>query len=113
MKYKQYCKVSDHCQYTGEYRAAVHKICNLKYSVPKKTPIAFHYGFNYDYHFIIKELAVPIEKEVTRIDKHGKETIKNVSYILQSIDSARFIASSLSSLVNSLSEGIHKIKCKY
>ena len=57
----------------------------------KKTPIAFRVGSNYDYHFIIKELAeefekqficlgentekyiaftVPIEKEVTRIDKN-------------------------------------------
>ena len=57
----------------------------------KKTPIAFHIGSNCDYHFIIKELAeefekqftclgentekyitftVPIEKEVTRIDKN-------------------------------------------
>ena len=35
------------------------------------------------------------------------------SYILQFIDSARFMASSLSSLVNNLSEGIHEIKCKF
>ena len=35
------------------------------------------------------------------------------SYILQFIDSAKFIASSLSNLVNNLSEGIHKIKSKY
>ena len=33
--------------------------------------------------------------------------------MLQFFDSARFMASSLSSLVNTLSEGIHKIKCKY
>ena len=32
--------------------------------------------------------------------------------MLQFIDSTRFIASSLSNLVNNLSEGIHKIKCK-
>ena len=42
-----------------------------------------------------------------------KEIIKNILYILQFLDSARFIASSLSNLVNNLSEGIHKIKCKY
>ena len=30
-------------------------------------------------------------------------------YVLQFIDSARFIASSLSNLVNNLSEGIHRI----
>ena len=56
---------------------------------------------------------VPIEKEVTRIDKNGEEITKNISYILQFIDSARFMASSLSNLVNTLSQGIHRIKCKF
>ena len=56
-KDKKYRKVRDHCHYTEEYRGAAHSICNLKYSVPKKIPIAFHNGSNYDYQFIIKELA--------------------------------------------------------
>ena len=29
-------------------------MCNSKYSVPKKIPVAFHGGFNYDYHFFKK-----------------------------------------------------------
>ena len=33
--------------------------------------------------------------------------------MLQFFDSARFMLSSLSNLVNNLSEGIHKIDCKY
>ena len=45
--------------------------------------------------------------------KNGEEITKNMSYILQFIDSARFMASSLSNLVNNLSEGIHRIKCKF
>ena len=53
-----------------------------------------------------------LEKEVTRIDRKGKEITKTESYSLQFIDSARFLASSLSNLVNNLAEGIHKIKCK-
>ena len=32
---------------------------------------------------------------------------------MQYIDSARFVASWLSNLVNNLAEGIHRIKCKY
>ena len=125
---KKYRKVRDH--YTGEYRGAAHSICNLKYSVGKYIPIVFHNGFNSEYHFIIKEFTkeilkkftclgentkryitftVPIEKEVTRIDKNGEEITKSVSYILQFIDSARFMASSLSNLVNNISEGVHRI----
>ena len=53
--------------------------------------------------------TVPIEKEVTRINKNGEEVIKNMSYILRFIDSTRFMVSSLSKLVNNLSEGIHRI----
>ena len=56
--------------------------------------------------------TVAIEKEVTRIDKNGEEITKNISYILQFIDSARFMRSSLSKTVNNLSEGAHKIKFK-
>ena len=35
-----------------------------------------------------------------------------MSYKLQCIDCARFMAISLPNLVNNLAEGIHKIKCK-
>ena len=42
-----------------------------------------------------------------------EKKLQKISYILQFIDSARFMASSLSNLVNNLSEGIHRIKCKY
>ena len=118
--------------FTGGYRAAAHSICNLKYSVPKKIPTVSHSGSNYNFHFIIKEIAeefkkqftclgentekhitstVPIEKEVARIDKNGKEITKKISYILQFVDSARFLPISLSNLVNNLSEGLHRIKC--
>ena len=134
MKDKKYCKVRDHCHYTGGYRSAAHSICNLKYSVPKKIPIVFLNGSNYDYHFIIKELAekskekftclgknteiyitftIPIENEVTRTDKNGEEITKNISYILQFIDGARFMASSLPNLVNNLTEGVYRIKRKF
>ena len=57
--------------------------------------------------------TVPIEKEVIRIGKNGEEGTKNISYILNFVDSERFMASSLSNFVNNLSEGNHKIKCKF
>ena len=54
MKDKKYRKVRDHSQYNWEYRGAAHSTCNLKYSVPKKIPMVFHNGSNYDCHFIVK-----------------------------------------------------------
>ena len=42
-----------------------------------------------------------------------KKLLKNISYILQFIDSAKFMVSSLSNLGNNRSEGILGIKCKY
>ena len=38
---------------------------------------------------------------------------KNISYILQFIDSPRVMASSVSNLANNFSKEIYKIKCKY
>ena len=38
--------------------------------------------------------TVPIEKEVRRTNKNGEWITKNISYILQLIDSARFMATS-------------------
>ena len=54
LKEIKYHKVRNHCHYTREYSGAAHSICNLKYGLPKKIPITFHNGSNYDYHFIIK-----------------------------------------------------------
>ena len=62
---EKYRKVRDYCHYTGEYRGAAHSVINLKYCVPKKTLIVFHKGFNFNNHFIIKELAEEFEKQLT------------------------------------------------
>ena len=57
LKDKKYRKVRDHCHYKGEYRGAAHSICNLKHTTSKKNPLVSHNGSNYDYNFIITELA--------------------------------------------------------
>ena len=75
MKDKEYHKVRDHCHYTGEYRGAAHSICNLKYSVPKKIPIAFHNRSNYDYCFIIKVLAEKFKKQFTCLEENTENYI--------------------------------------
>ena len=120
--------VKDHCHCTGKYRGAPHNICNLRYKIPKEIPIVFHNGSTYDYHFIIKELAkefdgkfeclreitekyitfsVPIKKKIKNKDK-----ITKITYKMKFFDSFRFMSTSLSKLVDNLSEGLHKDKCK-
>ena len=56
-KKNNYIKVRDYCHYTGKFRGAAHKICNLMYNTPNEKPVIFHNGSNYDYHLIIKALA--------------------------------------------------------
>ena len=128
-----YWKIRDHCHFTGKYSDTAHGICNLKFNVPNEIPVVFHNSSNYDYHFIIKVLAnkfegqfecigensekyktfsVTIEKELTKIDRDGNESVATISYKMKFIDSARFVASSLTNLVDNLAEGIHKTKCK-
>ena len=50
-------KVWDHCYFTGEYRGAAHKSCNLQFKVPKFIPIAFHNLSGYDSHLFVNNLG--------------------------------------------------------
>ena len=46
------------------------------------------------------------------INKDDNESAVTISYRVYFVDSARFMASSLSNLVGNLVEGVYKIKCK-
>ena len=128
---KKYHKVKDHCHYTGKRRGAAHDICNLRYRTSKEIAVVFHNSSTYDYHFIIKEVAeesegefeclsentekyitfsVTIKKEIVKKDKDGNDKITKISYKIKFIDSFRFTSSSLSKLVDNLSEGLHSDK---
>ena len=54
---------------------------------------------------------MPIKKEITKIDRDGNNRIMKISYKTKFIDSFRFMSSSLLSLVDNLSEGLHSDKC--
>ena len=126
---KKQQKVRDHSLYTGKYRGAAHNICNLRYKIPKEIPVVFRNGSTYDCHFIIKELVKELEgnfeclgenteKYITfsvRIKKKIENKDLEITYKLKFIDSYRFLSSSLSKLVDNLSEGIHNnkgVNCK-
>ena len=51
----------------------------------------------------------PIGKEATNIDKDVNESVVLISYRVKFIDSARIMATSLSNLVDNLTEGIKEI----
>ena len=59
-----------------------------------------------------KLFSVLIVKEVTEINKDGNESVATISYKIKFIDSARFMASSLSNLVDNLAKGIQKLSVK-
>ena len=85
----------------------------------------FHNGSTYDYHFIIKELAKEFEGNFECLGENTekyitfsvpiKKKIENkdleITCKIKFIDSYRFMSSSLSKLVDNLSEGIHNNKC--
>ena len=101
--------------------------------MPSEAPVVFHNASSYDYHYIIKELGekfegkfecleenkekykpfcVPIEKIVIKIDKDGNESAVTILSKIKFVDSARFRTTSLSNLVDNLTEGIRKTKYK-
>ena len=53
---------------------ATHSICNLKFDVPNETHVFFHNSSNYDYHFVIKELANKFEGKFECFGKTKKST---------------------------------------
>ena len=55
--------------------------------------------------------SVPIKRQITKIDKDGNDEIVNLSCKIKFIDSFRFMSSSLSNLVDNLSEGLHNDNC--
>ena len=135
---KIYIKVRDHCHYTGKYRGAAHKICNVMYNTPREIPVIFHNGSNFDYHLIIKALAkdfdgdfeclgenkekyitfsIPIKKEIkTDFNKFKNNVDELVSedeviiYRIKFIDSFRFMSTSLSRSTDNLSNNDWKCK---
>ena len=122
---KKNYKVRDHCHYTGKYRGAAHNVCNLRYKVPKEIPVVFHNDSTYNYHFITKELVKEFEGNFDCLGENTekyitssvplKKKIENknleITYKIKFIDSFRFMSSSLSKLVDNLSERIHNNKC--
>ena len=105
----KYTSDQNYCNFKDHYLDASHNICNLKYGKPKEIPVVFHNESNFDYHYIIKELAKEFErkfscfeentkknrkpfqcqqeKKLRGLIKMGKKTTKTISHVLQFFDS--------------------------
>ena len=66
-----YQKVRDHCHCTGNIE--VQHILLVIY-VPNEVPVVFHNSSNYDYHFLIKELANEFEGKFDCLGENTKST---------------------------------------
>ena len=114
-------KVRDHCHFTGKYRGAAHNSCNLKYKKRKFIPVVFHNLSGYDSHLFIKNLGftagnidcIPNNEEkcisFTKNIETGsymnkKGETRPIFYKIRFIDSFKFMATSLDSLVNNVPE---------
>ena len=114
-------KVKDHCHFTGRYRGAAHSKCNLKYHKPDFIPVVFHNLSGYDSHLFIRNLGstkgnigcIPNNEEkyisFTKDIEIGSYTNKKgeskpIFHKIRFIDSFKFMATSLDSLVNNLPE---------
>ena len=97
----------------------------MRYKIPKEIPVVFHNGSTYDYHFITKELVKEFEGNFECLGKNTEKYITfsvpirkrienkdmEITYKVKFIDSFRFMATSLSKLVDNLTESIHNNKC--
>ena len=109
-------KVRDHCHYSGKYRGAAHRNCNLQYKIPSYIPVVFHNLSGYDAHLFIRELAsygskmnVIAKNKENYISFSIQIEIDNRKIELRFIDSFKFMSSSFDSLTNNLVRGSKKL----
>ena len=68
-----YRKVRDHCHDKGKSRVTTHSTCNLKFNVYYEMHLVFHNRLNYDYHFVIKELANEFQEKIEYLGKNSEK----------------------------------------
>ena len=114
-------KVRDHCHFTGKFRGAAHNICNLQFKKQKFTPVIIHNLSGYDSHLFVKNLGktegnikcipnneekyISFSKDIVVDEFENKKGEKvEVKHEIRSIDSFKFMASSLGGLVKNLAK---------
>ena len=126
-------RVRDHCHLTGRYIGAAHAGCNINRQVPSFIPVIFHNFSGYDCYLFNKKLRTDPGEEINCIPKteenyisfskkiivdkftkneDGKEEEIIVKREIRFLDSYKFMAASLDSLVNNITACGKCINCK-
>ena len=116
----------------GLYGGSAHRICNLRYKIPRYIPVVFHNLSGYDVHLFIRELGMKFDSGSIGLIAENKEKyisfnvdvivgkyedmwgrIKKKKIRLMFIDSFCFMASSLDSFSRNLvSSGVELVDVK-
>ena len=67
-------KVRDHCHCTGLYQEPAHRICNLRYKIPRYIPVVFHHFSGYDMQLFIREFGKKFDPGFISVIAENKET---------------------------------------
>ena len=70
-------RVCDHCHLSGKFSGAAHEVCNLKYTVRKFFPVAFHNLSGFDSHLFLKHWE--IAKEILLV----YQIMKNTAFLVR------------------------------
>ena len=115
-------RVRDHCHFTGKYRGAAHKSCNLQCRRPMLLPVIFHNLQGYDAHLFIKQLSkvkgelnciptteekyISFSKKIEVDEYFSKKRNQQIklNFEIRFIDSFKFLQTSLANLVSNLQQ---------
>ena len=113
-------RVRGHCHFTGQYRGAAHRNCNLQCKKPLVLAVIFHNLQGYDAHLFIKQLAclpgelncipsteekyISFSKKIKVDEYRSRKTGKMIQlyFEIRFIDSFKFLQTSLANLVGNL-----------